>query len=143
VLVEATDFSIPIREEIGMIVDDRQIVPGEILLISPLFVTNHGGASAWVQLVIKTEQGGGLAEQTVEWSSKITIPANETVSIPVQGTSLLKSNLRNDGTTLPAPGSVEGDRLVILAERNAFFDCYCTGSESEMGTHAPDSESVV
>lgn len=142
-LVEAPDFSIPVREEQGLIIEDtsgreRQIVPGEILIISPLFVTNQNlSTTYWVQIIIRPEFG-----LDIPWSSQINIPANETISIPLQGTSLLKTNLDSSGVQITG-GSLNGDRLIIVTQTGSVLSCYCTATESEMGTHAPDSEATL
>ena len=127
-LLEAVEFSIPIREEAGTIVDDRQIVPGETFIGAPLMVTNKSTDPGWVQLRMLAENA-----EIFEMTAEIIVPGNDTVLIPVQGHTLLKV----DAT------STNGDRLQIIASDANRFDCYGSAVESEAGTHAPDTETEI
>ena len=137
---EAPNFNIPVREEEGetLLIQniERQLVPGESLFIMPLNISNNTTATAEVSVKIIPEQiGTGNPPDEIIFASKIFVPASETIQIPINGLSLLRSGDRN---------SVSGDKLVVGVEggnaNTAELSLYTLASEAEAGTHAPEIE---
>jgi hypothetical protein len=130
-LYECPNYSIPVREDEGIIVEDadgleRQIVDGEALFITPLNVTNNATAPGDIRLIIVSQDGEEFIY--INW---ISVPAGETVQLPVQGLSLLRQNNPPVGDTLQVEVSAGSDLSV-----------YAMVSEAEAGTHAPDTEAI-
>jgi hypothetical protein len=142
VVYEAPNFNIPIREEEGEVLlvqgIERQLVPGEALFIMPLNIANNsgalGGAEVYVHIEPEVISGGALPPRVV-FASQVFIPPLETVQIPINGLSLLRSG---------DVDSTSGDKLVVgVAGENAAdtnLALYTLASEAEAGTHAPEIE---
>lgn len=92
-LIEAPDFSIPTTDDEGVTFDPsesdngRELRPGEIFFETPLSAINGTSQSHWVELRMIFQ---GLSGDIVPITSQITVPAGETVYIPIQGLRLLK-----------------------------------------------------
>lgn len=131
-VLEANDFSVPGDEDDGATPDPdnagRQILPGQLFMQAPLLVANKSGADGVVNVRILREDG-----TAVVLFPNQPAPPNDTVLVPVQGHVLLKADWQ----------SLNGDRLQIAVSAAATFDAFGTAVESEMPTHAPDTESGI
>jgi hypothetical protein len=141
-LYQVPNFDIPQREEDSesAFVDannvERQLVPGEGLFIMPLNIANTSvDQEAIVQLFVETEQVGEELPLKIPFTSQLTIPLQETVQIPINGLSLLRSEKLT---------SRSGDMLVLNVvapdDIGESLSVYTIVSEAEAGTHAPDFE---
>jgi len=136
-LYECPDFSTPVTddEDSDSIVTDpdtgfeRQIVPGEALFVTPLNVSNNSAAPSKIRLWLQLENGTKLPY--VNW---VSVPANETIQIGINGLSLLK---------LGGPTSSLGDQLIAETEANSDLAVFAMLNEQVAPSHAPDTEEVV
>lgn len=135
ILYEANNFAIPPRDDIddpdvptvtvnGIV---RQVVPGELLFVTPLRVTNLTSAAGTIRLSITDENG-----DTFYVTHAVSVPGDDTVDLPINGTSLLKVN-----------AGPLGERLIAEVSAGSQFGVYAMGSEAEAGSHAPDTEESV
>lgn len=124
VLAEAPDFSVPDSSNQFDTRDptdsNRAIRPGEVFFVTPLYARNKSGTTRWVEISLLSEDG-----DTYESPGQITVPAGETVVVPVQGLSLLKRTA----------GNSNGDRLVIRAENATAFDVWGAAEERPSAEH--------
>jgi hypothetical protein len=123
-IADAPDFSIPdpglkfaARDPLD---GSRAIRPGEIFLLTPLAVYNKTATARWVEVQLVTEAG-----TTILSPGRVTVPAGDTVYIPVQGRSLVKR----------VPGGANGDRLQIRAEAAAALDVWGSAEERLSAEH--------
>jgi hypothetical protein len=98
----------------------RAIRPGEVFLLSALAVYNKTATARWVEVQLVTEAG-----VTVLSPGRVTVPALDTVYIPVQGRSLTKRD----------PGGANGDRLQIRAESASALDAWLSAEERLSAEH--------
>jgi hypothetical protein len=140
VFFEATDFAVPLRDDEntpGVIIEnyegeDRQIVDGEALFITPLTISNNLDTAAYITVWI--DSGAGL--DLYKYVSKVYIPGQETVQIGINGFSLVKNN-PNRRKDAPGP------RMLLVGENaenvNQSIDLTAIAvvSEAEAGSHAP------
>jgi hypothetical protein len=123
-LADAPDFSVP--DPSGSFTErdpantTRAIRPGEIFLLAPLAVYNKTATARWVEVQLVTEAG-----TTILSPGRVTVPAFDTVYIPVQGRSLTKRLV----------GSSNGDRLQIRAEAAAALDVWGSAEERLSAEH--------
>jgi hypothetical protein len=123
-LADAPDFSVP--DPSGSFAardpadNTRAIRPGEIFMLTPLAVYNKTATARWVEVQLVTEAG-----TTVLSPGRVTVPAGDTVYIPVQGRSLVKR----------VPGGANGDRLQIRAEAAAALDVWGSAEERLSAEH--------
>jgi len=120
-VAEATDFSVPGDEA-------RQVVPGQLYIVAPLIVSNKIGVPGSVQAKILKENGTEIIV-----FPELPVPGNDALLIPINGQTLLKSFSE----------STNGDRLQVLVSATGSFDIFGNAVESEMPTHAPDTESEI
>lgn len=128
-LAEAPDFSIPSTGDPQVTLDPsdtgRELRPGEVFLEAPLTCINLDTTSRWVELQILTQTG-----HSCPVTPQISIPAKESVYLPIQGLRLLK-------TVFTASN---GDRLQIRASTGSSIKIFGSAVELEALTHAPDRE---
>ena len=122
-LYEAPDFSVPDASERF---DDRDpadtsraIRPGEVFFLTPLAIRNKSVNDAYVEVRIVLED-----DTEIEFG-KLTVPAEDTGFIPLQGRSILKRD----------PGGTNGDRLQIQAETADIFDVWTAAEEKLSNEH--------
>jgi len=122
-LAEAPDFSVPDTSNTFAARDPgdagRAIRPGEIFFLTPVYARNKSGVTATITVQIVTEAGVALT------LAVLSVPADETMAIPVQGLSLLKRN----------PGGTTGDRLRVTASAVNTFDIVGTADEKLSSEH--------
>lgn len=128
-LAEAPDFSIPSTGDAGVSLDPadtgRELRPGEVFLEAPLICLNTDTATRWVELQILSQ-----TNHAVPLTPQISIPAKESVYLPIQGLRLLKTSF----------AAASGDRLQIRASTGSSIRVFGSAVELEALTHAPDSE---
>jgi hypothetical protein len=122
-IAEAPDFSVPdaagnfpVRdpEDAG-----RTIKPGEVFFLSPMSAKNKSGSTAWIETKLFTE-----ANVSIELG-RVSVPAGDTVFIPLQGRSLLK----RDANT------ANGDIIQVRAETSNTFDIWVSAEEKLSSEH--------
>jgi len=124
-IAEAPDFSVPDEQEEFEDRDPldatRAIRPGEVFFLRPLAVRNKSTTlTRWVEVQIVTEAGVSVTSP-----GRISIPAGDTVYIPIQGLSLFKR----------APAGSFGDRLQIRAEAANQLDVIGSAEEKLSAEH--------
>lgn len=123
-LYEAPDFSVPDASERFEFRDPgdaaRAIRPGEVFFLTPLSVRNKSSNDAWVEVRILLEDG-----TPIEFG-RLTIPAEDTGFVPLQGRSILKRDL----------GGTNGDRLQVRAETADIFDVWTAAEEKLANEHS-------
>lgn len=128
-LAEAPDFSIPGTGDTGVTLDPsdtgRELRPGEVFLEAPLTCINTDTVTRWVELQLLTQTG-----HSCPVTPQISIPAKESVYLPIQGLRLLKTLFN----------ATNGDRLQIRASTGSSIRVVGSAVELEALTHAPDSE---
>jgi hypothetical protein len=126
-LANAPDFSVP--DPSGSFTrrdpadNTRAIRPGEIFLLTPLAVYNKTATARWVEVQLVTEAG-----TTVLSPGRVTVPAFDTVYIPVQGRSLIKRSPI-------ATAAANGDQLQIRAEDAPALDVWGAAEERLSAEH--------
>jgi hypothetical protein len=122
-VAEAPDFSVPDTSLVFPTRDpgdaSRAIRSGEVFMLTPLYARNKTSTTRWVEARILNESG------TAFTFARITVPANETAAIPVQGMSLVKRT---------AAGA-DGDRLQLRAEAGSTFDVWGAAEEKPTSEH--------
>lgn len=122
-IAEAPDFSVPDPSNKFSTRDPhdatRAIRPGEIFFLTPIAARNKDSTTKWVEVQLILEDA-----TTINFG-KISVPAGDTVYIPVQGRSLFKRD---------AAGA-NGDRLQIRAEANSVFDVWAAAEEKLSNEH--------
>jgi hypothetical protein len=140
IFFEANDFAVPLRDDEntpGVIVEnydgeDRQIVDGEALFITPLTVSNGDDTAAYVSVWIDDAVNPDL----YKYVSNVYIPGQETVQIGVNGFSLVKNNPER-------ARNAPGPKMLLTAENADVkggavnLTAVAVISEAEAGTHAP------
>lgn len=123
-IADAPDFSVP--DPSGSFTQrdpldaTRAIRPGEIFLLTPLAVYNKTATARWIEVQLVTEAG-----TTVLAPGRVTVPAGDTVYIPIQGRSLTKR----------VAGGPNGDRLQIRAEAASALDAWLSAEERLSAEH--------
>lgn len=122
-IAEAPDFSIPdasgkfpVRDPVD---SGRAIRPGELFFLTPLSARNKSASTVWIETQLVTE-----ANVEINFG-RMSVPAGDTVYIPLQGRSLLKRD---------ANASV-GDRIQVRAEVADVFDVWAAGEEKLSNEH--------
>jgi hypothetical protein len=122
-IAEAPDFSVPdaagnfsVRDPLD---STRAIKPGEVFFLSPLAAKNKTGFTAWIETKLVTE-----SNTDIEFG-RVSVPAGDTVFLPLQGRSLLK----RDANT------ANGDIIQIRAEMNNVFDIWVAAEEKLSSEH--------
>lgn len=129
-LAEAPDFSVPGTGDNGVTLDPndtgRELRPGEVFLEAPLTTINTDTVTRWVELQILTQTGHAVPVT----APQVSIPAKESIYLPIQGLRLLKTNF----------SASNGDRLQIRASTGSSIKVVGSAVELEALSHAPDSE---
>ena len=122
-IAEAPDFSVP---DTSLTFTDRDptdagraIRPGEIFFLTPVYARNKSAVTATITVQIVTEAAVTLS------LAVISVPAGETMAIPVQGLSLLKRD----------PAGTVGDRLRVTASAISTFDIIGSAEEKLSSEH--------
>ena len=109
-VAEAPDFSIPDSQnqypDRDPLDATRAIRPGEVFFLTPVKARNKTANTSWIEARIVRETGATLLLE------RITVPANDSVQIIVQGLSLLKR----------LPSGTDGDVLQFRSEAANAFD---------------------
>jgi hypothetical protein len=122
-IAEAPDFSVPdaagnlpVRDPLD---STRAIRPGEVFFLSPLAAKNKSANTHWIEASLYTE-----SNDAIEFG-RVSVPAGDTVFIPVQGRSLFKRE----------ESSANGDILIIRAEVANTFDAWVAAEEKLSSEH--------
>jgi hypothetical protein len=122
-IAEAPDFSVPdaagnfsVRDPSDV---SRTIRPGEVFFLTPMAAKNKSGNTSWIETRLQTE-----ANANVELG-RVSVPAGDTVFIPLQGRSLLK----RDANT------ANGDIIQVRAESSNTFDIWISAEEKLSSEH--------
>lgn len=130
-IAEAPDFSIPASGDDGATADPadsgRELRPGQVFFETPLQAVNTTATTRWVELQMLLQGTGG---QAIPITTRVTVPAGESVLLPIQGLRLLKTSFT----------ATAGDRLQIRASVGSAIKVIGSAVELEALTHAPDSE---
>jgi hypothetical protein len=122
-IVEAPDFSVPDAAGNFPVRDPedttRTIKPGEIFFLTPMSAKNKSANTAWIETALYTE-----ANVSIELG-RISVPAGDTVFVPLQGRSLLK----RDANT------ANGDVIQVRAQTANTFDIWVTAEEKLSSEH--------
>lgn len=129
ILAEAPDFSVPDpsgssypnSRDPGDITNTRGIAAGEIFFLTPLVAKNNTANTQWIELRFRPE--GTTANNDA--FGKITVPAGESVAIPIQGRSLIKRDYL----------SSNGDILYIRASNTSSFHVWASANEQASAEH--------
>ena len=124
-IANAPDFSVPDEAEEFTERDpldaNRAIRPGEIFFLTPLTVRNKSVSNPiWIDVQLVTESG-----VTVQAPGRITVPPNDSVTVSLQGRSLLKRD----------PASANGDRVQVRAQSSNTLDVWCSAEERLSSEH--------
>jgi hypothetical protein len=124
-IAEAPDFSVP--DPSGATYPSRDtdtsrgIAAGEVFFLTPLVAKNVTAGTDWIEVRFRPE--GGTANNDA--FGRITVPAGESVAIPLQGRSLVK----RDAT------SANGDIVYIRAGNTASFHVWASANEQASAEH--------
>jgi hypothetical protein len=122
-IAEAPDFSVPDAAGNFPVRDPsdttRTVKPGEVFFLSPLTAKNKSGSTAWIETRLLTE-----SNTFIEFG-RVSVPAGDTVFIPLQGRSLLK----RDANT------ANGDIIQVRAETSNTFDIWVSAEEKLSSEH--------
>lgn len=122
-LAEAPDFSVPDAAENFPVRDPsdatRAIRPGEVFFLSPMSARNKSANTAWIETSLYTE-----TNTTISFG-RTSVPAGDTVFIPLQGRSLLK----RDANT------ANGDMIQVAAQTANTFDVWISAEEKLSSEH--------
>jgi hypothetical protein len=127
ILVEAPDFSVPdpsgsqyTARDPADPTNSRGIAAGEVFFLTPLFAKNKTVSTDWIEVRLRTEAGANN-----DAMGRITVPAGESVAIPLQGRSLVK----RDST------SANGETLLIRAGTTNSFEVWASANEQASAEH--------
>lgn len=127
-IAEAPDFSVPDPSGSGYpnsrdpTDSTRGIAAGEIFFLTPLVAKNNTAGTDWIEVRFRPED---VTAANNDSFGRITVPAGETVAIPIQGRSLVK---RNVSTT-------SGDVLYVRAGNTASFHVWASANEQASAEH--------
>jgi hypothetical protein len=118
-IAEAPDFSIPASGDDGVTFDpvdgERELRPGQIFFETPLQAINTTATTRWVELQMLLQ---GVSGQAIPVSPRVSVPANESVYLPIQGLRLLKTAF----PALVTAGSfIVGQQYQIITPGNTNF----------------------
>jgi hypothetical protein len=122
-VAEAPDFSVPdsgnqfpVRDPLDAA---RAIRPGEVMLLTPLTVYNKDTFTRRISVGILRSTGVFVQMH------RVSVPALDTVQLPVQMMSLLK----------PSAESANGDRLQVQADAPGVLDVSAMAEERPSSEH--------
>lgn len=123
-IAEAPDFSVPDPSGSGYPNRDtdtsRGIAAGEIFFLTPLIAKNNTAITDWIEVRFKSESGANN-----DSFGRITVPAGESVAIPLQGRSLVKRDANG----------ANGDILFVRAGNTASFHVWASANEQASAEH--------
>lgn len=124
-IAEAPDFSVP--DPSGSQYPNRDptdasrgIAPGEVFLLTPLVAKNNTAKTEWIEIRFKAE---GASNNDA--FGRISVPAGESVAIPIQGRSLIKRD----------PNTTNGDIIYVRAGNTASFHVWASANEQASAEH--------
>jgi hypothetical protein len=125
-IAEAPDFSVPDPSGSTYTSRDpgdtsRGIAAGEVFFLTPLVAKNVTAGTDWIEVRFRPE--GGTANNDA--FGRITVPAGESVAIPLQGRSLVKR----------VATSTNGDIVYIRAGNTASFQVWASANEQASAEH--------
>jgi hypothetical protein len=151
-LCQAPDFSVPLEDDQYSVIDPedstRAIVPGEILIMTPLIITNHATNAATFSMRI-VEEGNGTEEVMLTPDEGLTVLPGKSIQFPLQGQSLIKANRTAMGGEFGTGAinasllSAYGEALEIKFSVANKFSVVGTVAESILAAHAFDTEREV
>jgi len=126
VIIEAPDFSVPdpsgsqytSRDPIDA---SRGIAAGEVFFLTPLVAKNNTAITDWIEVRFRPE---GTTSNNDSYG-RITVPAGESVAIPLQGRSLIKRDAN----------SANGDIILVRAGNTASFHVWASANEQASAEH--------
>jgi len=122
-LAEAPDFSVPDAAGNFVIRDPldagRTIKPGEVFFLTPMSAKNKGEVTAWIETSLYTESNTRIE------LGRVSVPAGDTVFVPLQGRTLLKRDANTSN----------GDIIQVRAETSKTFDIWATAEEKLSSEH--------
>jgi hypothetical protein len=129
IIAEAPDFSVPDpsrsiypnRRDPADPTDSRGIAAGELFFLTPLVAKNVTAGTDWIEVRFRPE--GGVANNDA--FGRITVPAGESVAIPLQGRSLVKRDYL----------SANGDILYVRAGSSDSFHVWASANEQASAEH--------
>ena len=125
-IAEAPEFSVPDPSGATYVSRDtdisRGIAAGEIFFLTPLIAKNNTAKTDWIEVRLKPETGTGSNNDSF---GRTSVPAGESVAIPIQGRSLIK----RDAT------SANGDMLLVRAGNTASFHIWASANEQASAEH--------
>ena len=140
-LYETAHYSIPLTGETPRYADesdaDRELLPGEAFISSPLLVTNKD-SSHTVSVDVRIINECSVldvpddSEYAITIVKNLRIGKNESVQVPIQGMSLLKSKF----------DTFYGSRLQVKASLADALDVYGSAVESSYPDHA-EAEDII
>jgi len=126
-IAEAPDFSVPDPSRSGYPNSrdstdiSRGIAAGELFFLTPLVAKNITAGTDWIEVRFRRE--GGVANNDA--FGRITVPAGESVAIPIQGRSLVKRDYL----------SANGDIIYIRAGNTTSFHVWASANEQASAEH--------
>jgi hypothetical protein len=126
-IAEAPDFSVPDPSGSGYpnsrdpTDSTRGIAAGEIFFLTPLVAKNNTAGTDWIEVRFRPE--GTTANNDA--FGRITVPAGESVAIPLQGRSLIKRDYL----------SANGDIIYVRAGNTASFHVWASANEQASAEH--------
>jgi len=136
ILAEAPDFSVPDPSNSTYLWRDpadptRGIAAGELFFLTPLIAKNVTSGTDWIEVRFRLESGVANNDSF----GRITVPAGESVAIPLQGRSLIKRNLLGAGNPNVLTFSANGDILYVRAGNTASFHVWASANEQASAEH--------
>jgi hypothetical protein len=135
IIAEAPDFSVPdpSRSAYPNSRDPadgtRGIAAGELFFLTPLVAKNVTAGTDWIEVRFRPE--GGTANNDA--FGRITVPAGESVAIPIQGRSLIKRNTLGAGNIVTF--TANGDIIYVRAGNTASFHVWASANEQASAEH--------
>ena len=126
-IAEAPDFSVPDPSRSGYPSSrdssdiSRGIAAGELFFLTPLVAKNITAGTDWIEVRFRPE--GGVANNDA--FGRITVPAGESVAIPIQGRSLVKRDYL----------SANGDIVYVRAGNTTSFHVWASANEQASAEH--------
>ena len=126
-IAEAPDFSVPDPSRSGYPSSrdssdiSRGIAAGELFFLTPLVAKNITAGTDWIEVRFRPE--GGVANNDA--FGRITVPAGESVAIPIQGRSLVKRDYL----------SANGDIIYVRAGNTTSFHVWSSANEQASAEH--------
>jgi hypothetical protein len=137
-IAEAPDFSVPDPSgstyswrDPADATGSRGIAAGELFFLTPLVAKNVTAGTDWIEVRFRPENGTANNDAF----GRITVPAGESVAIPLQGRSLVKRNIITAGNPDTYTFSTNGDILYVRAGNTASFHVWASANEQASAEH--------